>query len=344
MRLRYVFFIGAVIGAVAGYWLLWQHLAGRVEAAADAWIAAEKANGREVTWKSREHGGFPYRLSLTFRDLAWSDSKSPIAWRVESAEITAYLQLWNFQHVIFLQQGTQSIAWRDGAGAAHRIAFTPEKSRASLVLDGAGEWQRFAADIAKPVFAEGPETLLGGAAAEQVLIHLRRGENAPPSTEIALQIFKADLPKAWNNPLGLKADHLRLIGAVNGASAGSNLQDRLATWREGGGVVNFETVDLGWGPLGYQGSGTLALDRQFRPLGAMAGRMTGMEAGVDALVSAGLMRQQDAAPAKAALAALAQRGEKGAPPSLTLPFSIQDGVVSLGPVPLAKLAPILPAK
>src|SRR5690606_19684738 len=119
------------------------------------------------------------------------------------------------------------------------------------------------------------------------------------------------------------------------------------TWRDSGGVIEFETVALHWGALRLSGDGTLTLDKQYRPLGAMAGQIRGVDAGIDALVAAGKMTLDDAAAAKAVLGMIAQQdpadGEPGEP-YLPLPLTAQDGRLSIGPVALFGLPSILPAK
>lgn len=336
--MRYFVFLGLIIGALVGYYLLWAHLSDQAAAAATRWIEAQRAQGREVSYSRLRQWGFPYRLSLTAENFRWHDPQSTVGWRVEADEINAHLQLWKFDHVIFDLNGAQRLGWKDG-DAERQAALKSERFRSSLVLDGAGNWLRIAADLAKPALSGA----LQDWAADKLLLHARRAGNVPPSADLALQADKLLLPPAMEGPLGREIASLKLVGNARGTAVGKTPEELLGTWRDSGGIVEFETIALQWGALKMNGDGSLTLDKQFRPLGAMSGQIRGAEAGLDALVAAGKMKPDDAAAGKAALGAIALRDEKGER-YLPLPLTAQAGRLFLGPVALFSLPPILPAR
>ncbi len=336
--MRYFVLVGLIIGALLGYYLLWAHLSDQVAAEATRWIEAQRAQGRQVSYSRMRQWGFPYRLSLTIEDLSWQDPQSAAGWRIEADEINAHLQLWKFDHVIFDLNGEQRLGWRDG-GAERQAVLNTERFRASMVVDGAGNWLRIAADLNNPVLTGALQEWH----AEKLLLHARRAGSLPPSADLALQAEKLVLPAAADGPLGREIATLKLIGNARGTAVGKTPEDLLGTWRDSGGVVEFETIALQWGALGLNGDGTLTIDKQYRPLGAMAGQIRGAEAGIDALVAAGKMKADDAAAAKAVLGMIAQRDDKGEQ-FLPLPLTAQDGRLFLGPVALFSLPSILPAK
>lgn len=337
--MRYFVLAGLIAGALLGYYLLWSHLIDQAAAEADAWIETQKRQGREAGYDSRRLWGFPYRLSVTYTKPRWRDPQHPLGWTLAAEEVTAHLQLWDMHHVIFELGPRQTVGWRADS-AESGVTMTTTNGRASLVLDGAGNWLRAAADISNPVLS-GPALANGPVSAAKLLLHARRAGNVPPSTDLALQADKMVLPAGMGGPLGNEIPLLKLVGNLRGAAFGRTPEEVLASWRDGGGVIDLQTIALHWGQLKLDGDGTLSLDKQFRPLGAMSGELRGMDAAVDALVGAGRMRGQDAALAKTAAVALAKRDAKNEA-YIPAQFSIQDGRLFLGPIGLISLPSILP--
>lgn len=334
--MRYFVLAGLILGALLGYYVLWSHLSDQVAMQANAWIEAQRRQGREVEHDGLRQWGFPYRLSLTYKNLRWRDPQSAAGWRLEAEEVNAHLQLWKLDHVIFDLAGQQRIGWKEG-NAERQSLLAPERFRASLVVDGAGNWLRFAADLTQPRLSGA----LNEWSAAKLLLHGRRAGNVPPSADLAIQAEGLVLPPTMDGPLGREIAVLKLVGTPRGTAYGKTPEELLASWRDSGGVVDFETVALQWGAFKLNGDGTLALDKQFRPLGALSGQIRGANAGIDALTAAGKMKPDAAAAAKAAVAMISKRDDKGES-YLPVPLTAQDGRLFLGPVALFSLPPVLP--
>jgi hypothetical protein len=342
MRYRFLILAGLICGGLLGYYMLWSHLSDQIAAQAQAWMESQRKLGREVSYGAMRQWGFPYRLSLTFENVRWRDPNSAAAWDIQADDITAHLQLWNPDHVIFVLTGRQQIGWKDGAAQLH-VALTAENFRASAVFDAAGKWQRLAADLHQARLEDAGQAL----SAARLNLHARRAETVPPSSDLAIQAEGLILPPQASlpdgGPLGREIARLDLIGTLRGTVFGKTPQERLANWRDGGGVIDFETIGLQWGALKLKGNGTLTLDKLFRPLGAMSSQVYGADAGIDALAAAGRMKADEAAAAKAVLMAIAKRDETGER-YLQVPLTAQDGRLFLGPVALFGLPPIWPAQ
>lgn len=337
--MRYLVLVGLIIGGLLGYYVLWSHMIDQVAAQANLWIEGQKRQGRDVGYESQRLWGFPYRLSLTLTKPRWSDPQNLSAPRLEADEITAHLQLWDLHHVIFDLPGRQRVTWLEN-NTERQVTVTSERFRASLVADGAGNWLRWAADMAKPQVAGS----YGEWTADKLLLHTRRAGNVPPSLDLALQAENLMLPPSADTPLGRQIAQLKLIGNARGGSLyGRTLEEILASWRDGGGIIDLSTVSVNWGQLKIDGDGSVGLDKQFRPLGAMTGQIRGADAAVDALVASGRMRGQDAALAKTAFALLAKRDDKGQA-YLQAPLTAQDGKLFLGPAALLNLQPVIQAQ
>lgn len=335
--MRYVFLISAVLGALAGYYALWSHLQGQIEQGVQLFLNGQRALGRIAEIGVMRRGGFPYRLSLRLERLNLADPSGPTRWQLGAEDIVLHFQLWSFRHGIAEIPGRVTLGWRDGDGRQRVFSLRAgESGRASLVIDSTDRWDRLAVDLRQVTFDQDLE----GYSAGQVLFHARRGESLPATHDVALQVERLKLPPRLDGPLGREVAELRLIGRQSGPWLGDAPETLLRNWRDAGGIVEFETVRLKWGDLAISGDGTLALDRQFRLLGAMGSRITGAATALDALAAAGKVPAKDAALAKSALQALEKRDAAG-PPYLPLPITAQDGRLMIASIPLLDLPSLM---
>jgi hypothetical protein len=344
MAMRYLILTGLIIGGLLGYYVLWSHLADQVAAQADSWIEGQRRLGRDVSYESRRIWGFPYRLSLTLTGAKWSDPRLPLAPQFEAEDVTAHLQLWQREHVIFDLSGRQTATWRDG-GTERHASLTSERFRASLVVDGAGNWLRIATDLNKARLQGPPEgALRGELAVDKLLLHARRADNVPPSLDLAVQVDHVTLPQQAEKPFGRTMRGLRLTGNLRGGFYGTVPQELLATWRDAGGVLDLSAISLTWGALNIRGAGTLAIDRDFHPLGAMSGTAVGAANAIDILYTTELITLAAADAAKQALLQQGERRDSKGLPLHDIALTAQDGRLSYGDIPLLSLPSVLPGR
>jgi hypothetical protein len=134
------------------------------------------------------------------------------------------------------------------------------------------------------------------------------------------------------------AAQLSVIGEIEG---GSGAREILNKWTDAGGLIEVESLDLSWSPLRLRLNGSLALDRDLQPLAAFTANAEGYAETVDALTERGLVNPSDVMPVKLVLAALAKRPSDGGAPIITIPLTIQDRVLGIGPTRLVKLPEII---
>jgi hypothetical protein len=159
-----------------------------------------------------------------------------------------------------------------------------------------------------------------------------------PTFTLRLQLQDVRLPPG-DPPLG--RDVARLAGEVKvlGRLADPTSVEELVTWRDAGGTLEFTVTESRYGPLAMTANGTAALDAALQPTAAMTANVQGLFPAIDALREKGLIRSRDAGMAKVVLGVMARPGENGQP-TISLPFTIQDGKLSAGPVPLMDVPPI----
>ena len=126
---------------------------------------------------------------------------------------------------------------------------------------------------------------------------------------------------------------------MKGALPPGQLVPALTHWRDDGGTIELQSLRLRWGSLLVDASGTLALDNALQPEGAFSAVITGQDAAVDVAVKTGALKPSDAGAAKAVLGLLARPNGNG-DKALTLPMTIQNQRLYLGPAKLANIPPI----
>lgn len=341
MRIRTPYLvIGAlVIAGMAGWTAYWFWLKGRVEQGIFDWVEARRAEGYEIADGGRRVGGFPARLEVT---VAQPTVARPGAWRWQAAgDVVIHMQPWKLNHVILDLGKSHQLEWVEGE-TMRRAGVTAERALASGVFGAGGRLQQGALDITKPAVVD---SATGASTAARAQLHSRanhgESEQRPNgSISLALQIDEAALPPAALTPLGSQLALLRVNATLPPPLPPlSRCAETVEVWRAAGGVVNLDRFELRWGPLDATGDGTVTVDRELRPLFALATEVRGFGPALDAYAEAGLLRRKEARNAKFALAALAKPDAQGRA-TVRLPVSAQDGRLYLGPIGVAELGPI----
>ncbi|MGZ9115243.1 MAG: DUF2125 domain-containing protein [Brevundimonas sp.] len=145
-------------------------------------------------------------------------------------------------------------------------------------------------------------------------------------------------------PLGNGVERLAAEATVQGEMALQPWPEALFRWRDAGGVIDVAALKLAYGPLSLSGSGTVALDEAGQPVAAFAAQISGLFPAIDALRAHGHMGRGEAVAAKLALGLLAGPPDRRSPPDrqgpLDVPLTLQDRVLSVGPVALMPIPEI----
>lgn len=109
------------------------------------------------------------------------------------------------------------------------------------------------------------------------------------------------------------------------------LSDALEAWRAGGGTLEVRKIRLDWPPLAIYGDGTVALDERLQPIAAFTTRISGFDDTLRALETRGIIPRGQADSAMVILNLLASTPQGTDTPELTVPVSVQDQRLSVGP-------------
>jgi hypothetical protein len=161
-----------------------------------------------------------------------------------------------------------------------------------------------------------------------------------PSAAFRIDAGDVAVPAFLGLPLGDRVGTLGLSGEVLGRLPSGPAAEALARWRDAGGTVEVERLEVDHGPLSLNASGTVALDAALQPVGAFTARIRGFVETVELLRKKGVVRGRDAVTAQLILGALAKKPDDGGPAILSLPLSVQDRRLYVGPVAITRIPPV----
>ncbi|MCF4166735.1 DUF2125 domain-containing protein [Zavarzinia compransoris] len=356
---RYLYLTLFVILAVAAWTFFWFRIAGEVRTRTDAWIAEQAAQGVEVTYGDMQVNGYPYRIEVTIADLAAEGLPRGGAFTVP--EVTVLSLPWNPRLIVGSLAGETRFRWTDERGAAQSGTYAATSTGFSIAFED-GQAARFALSGDAPIVTA--TTLQGPLSAKVFEVHARRlaggatpegegaaGDTAPTAPllgEVAVDGTDVHLPANVRSPLGPLVEKIGYTvgltghiptGRIPAPGPGRRIEDMAAEWARDGGTIELSRAETRWGPLNLTLTGSFSIDALNRPIGAISGRIGGLEPLIDGAVAEGRLRENQARGIKQALNALgfiAKDKEGRVPVSVT----VQDGRVSVGPVPVGEVKPL----
>lgn len=315
----------------SGYWFF---AADQLREGVGRWTAERRAAGWTVSWDSLTVDGFPLSLK-TIVTAPRIVAPSEWDWRGPRFIVTA--PPWNPGDIAAKFPGEHRIAiFRDGETRKFSLLAGKALGRASIAD---GRLREITARLVETELKQveiGPQ---GTVTADAVVLRLAISARPAPRPEgpvIGVALSGLMLPKTAQPALG------RMVRAVNaeielpGGPPRIGSPDGLARWRDGGGTLEVRRLHLVWGGLQFDGEGTLALDSDLQPVGAMRARIGGYRATVDALARAGLVRDRDAPSVKMVLGLVAG-ATPGGRNTITVPVTLQDRRLSIGPARLLRV-------
>ena len=338
--------ITALVVAIGGYVLWWHHVADTLLAAADNWQQQRIAEGYDI-----EHGplvvsDFPYRVKVTTENLSISNPANHQKPKIELTRFWAVVQPWQINHVIFGAEGAGHADWLDHEEPMSLdLAATSALGSATFNLQG--RMQTLAIDVKN---LQAAPSWRPPVSADRLQLHGRPApiqkngaQAAEPNAEgqqIALRVNNMTIEGLEDFPLGQKIDELALSSVLHGTIAKLPSAETLGDWRDAGGFLEIQALDVRWGHGILKGGGALALDDHMRPLGKLDTRISGYGKILEALASTGQVDADAARTIGFGLNLLAKDGEDGSR-YIALPLTAQEGGMYLGPIFLMRLNSLL---
>jgi hypothetical protein len=320
---------GLLVLLAGGYGLWWRHLTEMLRADLDHWVAERAAVGWKISTGAVAVSGFPLHVVLTLSAPGVEDP-SGNAW--QGPALAVVIPLFDPQHPHLEAPGEHVVAIK-GREPVH---ISIQGASADLAVDGHG-LNDLSLDLA---MGSAGSAHLGRSSLQ--LRRLAAGQVAHdvPSWSLRLSLENLGLPDDPRLLFGPLLSSIQLEAHLQGSVTGGAVEQALRAWRDDGGTVEIDRLSVDWKPLALSGTGTLALDRDLQPMVASNCDIRGLFEAVDALTRSGVVRPQDAGMVKL-IFGLMMKSDKNGAKTLSVPLTIQNRVLSVGPVKLLEL-PVLP--
>jgi hypothetical protein len=331
---RLIIAFTALVALCVGWFFYWQIATDRFQISLDDWAARERALGRLVEYRTPVFSGFPFAIRAEIAEPIYALPAAGWRWHgptiLASASPLDPLTIALAAPGAHVVDGPEGLAWTVEADALTGTLDFNLRGLDAIALDGTR---------VRAVDADGLATAFGSFAISADPADEPPATYRDPLVALAVEFDALTLP-ALDLPLGPHIERLVLAARILGPLPPGHAAEALEAWRSAGGTLEIDAVSGQWGPLGFAGNGTFALDAALQPEGAMSMTLTGHEATIEALVANGLLEAQPAAIARTVLSALERTPETGGPAEVTLPVTLQDRTLSVGPIKFARLQPV----
>ncbi|PKU26190.1 DUF2125 domain-containing protein [Telmatospirillum siberiense] len=312
-----------VLAGAYGFW--WHYLTTTLQGELARWVDEQGSVGWKIRTGSVTTGGFPWRVALTVEAPAVED---PSGNQWQGPPLSVVLPLFDPRHPRIEGAGRHVLTPK----GRDPIGFSADAASADLQFDDHG---LVGASIRLAAVALA-DSRLGRLSVDVRRQASGRIEHTMTSWESHILLEDLVLPDDPRLLFGTRLPAIRLDSRLQGSVPGGSPAQALAAWRDDGGTLEIDALSVDWPPLALSGKGTLALDSDMQPMLASTCDIRGLFAAIDALVRGGVIRGQDAGMVKLAFGLLMKPGKDGEK-TLSMPVTIQNRVLSIGPVKLLDL-------
>ena len=331
MKLRpIVMVLLAALLAYTGYWLI---IAGNTDIFLERLGPEMKARGVSFSYSDYQVTGFPYRIVLEFSDPVIVFENGPLSINVEAPGMEAISQPWNFGHVIlFLEQA--SIETFFEGKERKEILLRPDLASLSYSRQGGGAY-RLSVETEQAELATNFDMNLPGHY-QRIALHIKKDTEARPEDG---ELFD---PKLLEVALHMAVDegaYFDSAAAFRAFAVPSISETGLREWRDGGGTLEIEKALFAFGGRQVAFDGSFTLDERLRPLGAGGLEAEDARDIIVLLEGAGVLSGAEALILSSVLTAMPSA--ENTLLAVSLPLTVQDGVVSVGPLPVYETGPVI---
>ena len=368
-RRRWPWIVAVLVVVLAGLWTVaWHYAANKVETTIAGWREREAKVGRIYSCATQTISGFPFNIDVKCSDpsaeLRSAQTPTSLKWKDLHVTATVFSPTRLVAHLTGPMTAGRpgslpetAANWKEATVTMRGLPNAPE--RVTLWLDEI-KVERVAGGGNEAVFSAKNAELAGrmveGSATNNPVIEVTlkmNGASAPQAHPAAVAPFDADIaatlrglrnfaPKTW-------PERFREIQAANG-----RLDITKARVQQGE-VIAVTSGTLGLTPRGRLNGElraivanfeklipVLGLDRMMEQATAQGGQLSGAIGALDRLMPGlGNVARQNAGPAMVAgMGLLGQPAELEGRKALSMPLRFNDGIATLGPVPLGPVPPL----
>jgi len=336
---------------IGGYVFWWNTVADAALKQVEIWKKEQTAYGYAISHKPIITSGFPYRVKLEAHSLKVTKLQSDDSDEFETTipDIWVIAQPWKPSHIVFGSSGTSEHTWIKN-NVRDTVSILPGTALGSATFTSNGELKTLAIDINN---AKIKSDVYGPASAKRLQLHSRvtsmpkisEGTDAPtskidtPAWQIAIRADTIKFENSANLPLGDTITKAAFSMLIEGHFSDFKNTDAITKWRDNGGILDVQDMNLIWGKTQLSGNGTLTLDEQNYPLGAFSSKITGFNELLALLGKSKNIDKQSLRTAAMALNLISKEDENGSR-YLEIPVSLQDRAVFAGPFKLLGTTPL----
>jgi hypothetical protein len=323
----------ALLLAIAGADVVWWRVTeNKLDKGLAAQLSAARTAGWSVSASPPMRGGWPLTATLAVGDLILSGTQ--VTWSTD--RLVLEVSLWHPLVLRLESVGMQRLR----IGNFPEIPYTADTLYAAIPLQTGAPTRGF--NLSMVNFRAGlGETGTGGLTvrALELLTHWTpAAQQNEPAIAASLNATDVRLPAGPAWPLGPSVSGISADLSLNGPLPRVNgFAERAASWRDAGGTMEVQHLQIDWGALDLAGTATLTLDEQLQPMGAGTLRVTDPVAALDALRENGALADNAVFAAKALLTLLSHTSQQGGKPEVDLPFTLQDRRLSISRFSVARL-------
>lgn len=254
-----------VLAALAlGAALLWQSVAGGLEATLLRDNGSAIAPGVTLRFAHERVGGFPFNVDAVLDDVTFEvhSAFGPARWHTD--RFALHELTFGRAQQIYEAAGTQTLEWIDSARSRHHFVFVPGSLQASAI-SSQGRLLRFDLDIN----GIGSREVTGA----RMQLHFRRSPGRD-AIDVVLSADDLHLGPALDAGFGPGLSKIFVQSTIfpavpfAGLLAGRDTwTDATEKWRRDKGIFRIDHLEIGWGAVRAQGAGSLALDQSHRATG-----------------------------------------------------------------------------
>lgn len=322
------------------YASLWFSTASAIEDLARDGFPIEHGEDQwQVKTKGDIHvGGFPLVVHGTLDAVTITAPNRWGGWQWTTERLVLEGKPWGRHDILLRPEGAGTLLLADGQ--TYRTSFNELSALLRLEKDNAIQGVTVTAKnmTIQPPAGAAPAVIGSLLAEGKAIPIIGQADSHTPTYEGSLTLSQTTLPPDMAPPIGTTLNLLEIRGKLLGLFDGQSLREKMGKWRDAGGVAEVEHFYLDWAPLRMAAAGTLALDDQMQPVGALSSQIQGFLEAAEGLYKGKVMRARDLTLARVVLGSMAE--DKGGVLTLTTPVSLQGGKVLLGPVTVMDLPTI----
>jgi hypothetical protein len=321
----------------AGWSALWFYAQGRVDAEIERVLARQSGAGREIACAERTVSGFPFRIEVACARPLFAQSRGR-AIEVTGQRLNAVAEVWQPRHIRLDIEGPVRVA-EPGTGGreiAH-VSFKAARAVAVPDLDGQHQLTATADDIVLKL--DDATRVFISPRAELTLHRLGADGAGGRLVEVGLTVSRLDGPLALPGVHGTVDFDAQLTVSGLEKIRGASQAERLRSWAAAGGKADIARLRLLSDGVASDTQGVVALD----PNGRINGQLKVLVHGIDQVM--GDLVQRRALPPEMmtlvpTLTAISKKGDIAGRPAMTLPITLREGLIRVGPVPFGAIPPL----